>query len=1513
MKKILFIFVLGASISGFISKNTSAQSNVITCSEFHKTKPLREIVAEHPVDMSVLPRESEDREHRIAQKYEFTAEDGPQYGNEPSSMQKQMGTVQNPKAALTSWAGQAVSGMYPLDPSGAVGLTQYVQMINATTFKVYNKTTGTVLLTATLGNLWSPATANNGDPIVLYDKAADRWFLSQFGSSSDKKIYIAISQTGDATGSWYTYTFTSAQFPDYLKFSVWADGYYMTSNQTTQKVYCFERDRMLVGNSSARAVYTTFSPPNAGYFFVPLPGDASDGTLPSVGTPCPIFSYSDNGWGTSYSDAINIYNASVSWGTTASMTITAAGSVSCAAFDASYDVNWNDISQPGTSQKLDGIGGVLTYRAQWKTWSEYNSVVLNWGVKISSTQRSIKWCELRQDKSTGTWSMYQEGIYTPDTDNRWLGSIAMDNNGGIGLCYSKSNSSSTYMSLAYAGRRSCDPLGTLPISETIVKAGTGSQTNTNRDGDYSETTLDPDGITFWHTGMYLGSGGAQKTQIYSFQIPACSVAADVSIAITAGSNPSCAGSSVTFTATPTNGGTSPTYQWKVNGNNVGTNSPTYTTNTLANNDVVTCVMTSNLSGVTGNPATSVPITMTINAIPATPTASSNSPVCAGTSINLTTPTVTGASYSWSGPNSFTSTVQNPTITNVTTAMAGIYTVSVTVNGCTSLGGTTTVTVNTGPPTPTASSNSPVCVASTINLSTPTVTGASYSWSGPNGFTSSQQNPVITNATSAMAGTYSVSITLGGCPSLGGTTVVEVNATPTVAFSATPTSTACSGFVQFTDASTGNPSAWQWNFGDGQTSTLQSPSHTYLSSGIYSVTLTATNNCGNNQLVKTNYITIDVLTAPAVTDGSRCGTGSVTLSATGSGTLNWYDAATGGNLVNTGTTYTTPSISTTTTYYVESDSTMYGTSQYVGPIYSGGGATNSNQSWEVFDCFAPVRLVSVSVYASSQGNRLIELKNSSGTTLQSATVNIPAGASRMTLNFDIPVGTNLRLVAPASCGLYRLNSGVNYPYTLPGLISIKTSSATTNPLTYYYYFYDWEVKTITNCSSARVPVVATIDSNSPASVSISASSTAICSGTSVTFTATPTNGGDTPTYQWQINGNNVGTNSSSYTSTSLSNNDVVTCTMTSSSSCVTGNPVVTSNSITMTVNNTVTPTVAISASSNDICAGNSVTFTATPTNGGSTPTYQWQVNGVNVGNNTSTYTTTNLANGSTVSCMVTSSLTCANPVIATSNIITMTVHQMLEPAISITSSNTTICSGDNVTFTAYATNQGTSPTYQWQVNGTNAGTNNSTFSSSTLNNNDVVTCILTSSENCVSTNNILSNAITITVNNITPTASFTYISNQLDFTFTNTSTGANSYLWDFGDGTTSTLQNPTHTYINPGIYTIILTVYGPCDSSQAIQSVNAISYSIENVQSSFTVGIYPNPASDIVTVDMEGYESKNVEIIIQNEAGKKVYSYKLQNSFGNSKVNVDLSKYDKGMYYFTVRFDKSAQHFKVVHK
>lgn len=620
-------------------------SSVLTCTDFHITKPLTEL-AKNQKDLDKKFKkihESEDRKHRKPQKFVYSSSDGEQYSEDPSVRQTEMGKRSSlTKAPIKNWQGQT-SPYRPSDPTGAVGPNHFVQCVNSSPFRVYNKNNGANLLTVSLGTLWNPDVSNEGDPIVLYDRYADRWFIAQFGSPN--KVYIAISTTNDPTGSYYTYTFTSAQFPDYLKFSIWTDGYYMTSNQNTQRVYCFERDQMLIGNSSSRAVTSTYNPGNTSGFFCPLPADV-DGGLPTLGTPCTFFSYSDNAWGGGAIDGVKMWNMAVTWGATPTATITAQPTVPTSAFDASYNSGWNDITQPNTTSKLDGIGGVVTYRAQYRQWNGYNTVLLNWGVKLNSTQRAIRWVELRQDQNSNVWSLYQEGTYAPDEHTRWIGSIAMDDNGSIGFAYNKS-SSTVYPSLCYTGRLATDPLGLMTFEEIVAASGTKAETSSNRYGDYSQLSLDPDGLTFWHTGEYTISSGT-TTRVYSFQIPLTS---EASISINANDLSICPNQSVTFNATAINGGTAPTYTWKINGNVEGTNAATFVTTDLLVGDVVTCELTSNTPGVTNNPAISNSITMIASPIPTASiylTAGSN-PTCAGSNVGLTISVQnggSGASYQW---------------------------------------------------------------------------------------------------------------------------------------------------------------------------------------------------------------------------------------------------------------------------------------------------------------------------------------------------------------------------------------------------------------------------------------------------------------------------------------------------------------------------------------------------------------------------------------------------------------------------------------------------------------------------------------------------------------------------------------------------------------------------------------------------------------------------------------------------------------------------------------------------
>jgi hypothetical protein len=332
------------------------------------------------------------------------------------------------------------------------------------------------------------------------------------------------------------------------------------------------------------------------------------------------------------------------------------------------------------------------------------------------------------------------------------------------------------------------------------------------------------------------------------------------------------------------------------------------------------------------------------------------------------------------------------------------------------------------------------------------------------------------------------------------------------------------------------------------------------------------------------------------------------------------------------------------------------------------------------------------------------------------------------------------------------------------------------------------------NSNNITMTVTSSVTPSVSIALTSGTNPTCAGSSLTFTATPTNGGASPSYQWKVNGSNVGTNSATYTTSSLTNGQVVSCTMTSNAACASPTTA-NSNNITMTVTSTVTPSVsiALTSGSNPTCAGSSLTFTATPTNGGASPSYQWKVDGSNVGTNSATYSTSSLTNGQVVSCVLTSNASCASPTTANSNNITMTVTSSVTPSVSIalTSGTNPTCSGSSLTFTATPTNGGASPSYQWKVDGSNVGTNSATYSTSSLTNGQVVSCVLTSNASCASPTTATSNGITVIVNN-----NLTWYADTDNDGFGNTSATLSSCTQPVGYVSDNTDCNDGAASINP---------------------------------------------------------------------------------------------------------------------
>ncbi len=353
------------------------------------------------------------------------------------------------------------------------------------------------------------------------------------------------------------------------------------------------------------------------------------------------------------------------------------------------------------------------------------------------------------------------------------------------------------------------------------------------------------------------------------------------------------------------------------------------------------------------------------------------------------------------------------------------------------------------------------------------------------------------------------------------------------------------------------------------------------------------------------------------------------------------------------------------------------------------------------------------------------------------------------------------------------------------------------------------------------VTITVSQRVTPSVSISSSASNICAGTSTSFTASPTNGGTTPSYQWKKNGNNVGTNSISYTDNKLENNDVVTCILTSNASCA-STTTATSNGVTITVSQRLTPSISISSTALNICAGTSTSFTASPTNGGSTPSYQWKKNGNNIGNNSISYTDNTLVNNDVVSCVLTSNESCASSTTATSNRVTLTVSSRVTPSVSISSTATNICAGTSISFTASPTNGGTTPSYQWKKNGNNVGTNSISYTDNTLVNNDVVSCILTSNESCASSPTATSNRVTLTVSSsVTPSVSISSTATNIcagtstSFTATPANGGSSPiYQWKKNGANvgTNSISYTDNTLTTNDVISCILTSNASCAST-----------------------------------------------------------------------------------------------------
>jgi len=419
----------------------------------------------------------------------------------------------------------------PPDTNGAVGATQYVQWVNES-FAVFSKSSGALLHGPVTGNtLWSGfgggcETNNDGDPVVQYDKAANRWILTQFSVSTTPFLQcVAVSTTSDATGTYNRYAFTQPNFNDYPKLGVWTDAYYISFNMFSGNSFvggracAFDRTAMLAGAPATQICFQLTST-----YGGLLPSDLDGSTPPPAGSPNAFVAFGNN------SASLDIWKFHADFATPANSTFIHSN-IPAPAFAAACSGGGTCIPQSGTSQKLDSLADRVMHRLAYRNFGDHESLLVNHSV-TAGTSVGVRWYELRG--ISGTPVVYQSGTYAPDSNYRWMGSIAMDKLGDIALGYSVS-SASIYPSISYTGRAPSDPLGTMQ-GENSIQTGAGSQTSgLSRWGDYSAMTIDPgDDCTFFYTNEYLKANGTfnWSTRIASFKFPSCTGAPPVLTSIT---------------------------------------------------------------------------------------------------------------------------------------------------------------------------------------------------------------------------------------------------------------------------------------------------------------------------------------------------------------------------------------------------------------------------------------------------------------------------------------------------------------------------------------------------------------------------------------------------------------------------------------------------------------------------------------------------------------------------------------------------------------------------------------------------------------------------------------------------------------------------------------------------------------------------------------------------------------------------------------------------------------------
>lgn len=1111
------------------------------------------------------------------------------------------------------------------------------------------------------------------------------------------------------------------------------------------------------------------------------------------------------------------------------------------------------------------------------------------------------------------------------------------------------------------------------------------------------------------------------------------------------------------------------------------------------------------------------VTLNPPTTPAAPTAGNSGPVCSGNTLNLSCSPVVGATYTWTGPNSFSSSNPNPSISNVTSAHAGVYSVTVTVSGCTSAPDTTTVLVNptpvissvtstspttcggnngaiqvngltpgstytinyskggvpqiafvglanasgtvtisgqglgvytafsaslgsctsipTGnvtisnppaPTTPTISSNSTRCAGDTLKLFTTTNTGVSYTWTGPNGFTASNQNPFIVSATTAATGTYSLVVTdlATGCSSSAATLVATVYPLPVITSSSATNPLTCNGTTGTISLNGLAPST---TFSVGYTrngvphAAVAASSNsvgtlviTGLNAGVYTNISVSSNGCPSNAVASITLSDPPIPPAPSASSNSPvCQGTTLNLAATGQtgASFSWtgpnsFSAsialATISNMqaVNVGTYQVTQTVAGCVSPAATTNVLMSTPPATPGPI-SGDTLPCVNSSYTYSVAAVPTATsytwtLPSGWSGSSTGNSITVTSSTTAGTVSVRANNTCGSSAASSINTSI-------LAIPAQPGIISgLTSLCNGTYTSYSISTVSLASSYTWTMPSGWTGYNFvnnltvtagpnsgniSVTADNKCGSSPIRNLAVTVTSIPAQPGIITGSTTPCinsiqsyatpsvsgatsyvwtyptgwSGGSTSNTAnltigansgtitvaarnacgtstsrslgvvvTPlpqqpgpisgpvspcvnsyvlyqTNGAtDATSYTWQFpNGWNGGGNlDSSYVLVDTAVGNVV---VTGVNICGSGP----SRSFAVKTTPVDTPTVVVLASSLTICKGDLDTFSAITSNAGTSPSYQWRKNGIVVGTNSPNYSDITLNNGDTITVTLTSSLPCVNQPSVRSQGVVVRVNPIVVPGININSrSSITLCSGVSETFLTNDTGAGTSPMYQWYKNGSPiAGATTPAYTDAGLASKDTLMIVMTSSAPCAVPKSVNSNKVGVTVlPSVVPSISISAnpagpypVLIPVTFTISAVGGGATpTYQWykngvkiPFATGTSYLASS----YVNGDQYSVDMQSYDPCASPKTASS-NVIDMVLNNTAVngyntiSGEMSLYPNPSTGHLTLRVQWPQAlvgKSLRLEVMNNLGQLVYQTSLNPERRDWTYDFDLKE------------------------